>query len=70
MYLQWDKDVDLLELSFDPLLVILFEGLTEDKHPYNFLVGAAIKDMLTTENAGEKVVPLLSKLIWPLRTGL
>ena len=26
-----------LELSFDPLLVTCFEGLIEEKHPYNFI---------------------------------
>ena len=35
--LYWEKNIVLTELNFDPILVTLFEGLVEDKHPYNFI---------------------------------
>jgi len=37
------------ELNYDPILVTCFEGLLEQKHPYNFIVPAVIKDMLLNE---------------------
>jgi len=62
--------VDLENLSYNPLLVTCFEGLVEEKHPYNFIAKTAAKEMLEFESAGDKVMPLLSKLIWPLRNAL
>ena len=60
--LKWDQGVNVagktnfvkiliffLELNYDPILVTCFEGLMEQKHPYNFIVPAVIKDMLLNE---------------------
>jgi len=33
-------------MPFDPLLATCFEGLIEDKHPYNFIAFNCIKEML------------------------
>jgi Parkin co-regulated protein. len=57
-------------LSFDPLLITCFEGLVETLHPYNFIAKEAIKEMLTSPGASEKVIPILPRLIAPLRTAL
>jgi len=42
-------------MNYDPLLITCFEGLLEDKHPYNFLAFAAIKDMLDAQVAFLKI---------------
>jgi hypothetical protein len=39
----------------------------ETDHPYNFAAPQCIKEMLVANRAYEKVVPILSKLINPLR---
>lgn len=57
-------------MPYDPLLATCFEGLIEDKHPYNFIAYNCIKEMLEEENAGDKIIPMISKLAWPLRNGL
>lgn len=46
MKLQWNTGVVISQLSYDPILVTCFEGLTEDAHPYCFIAQAAIKEML------------------------
>lgn len=60
----------LLDLSFDPILVTCFEGLVETTHPFNFIAREASIDLLMSGGANEKVFPILSKLINPLRTAL
>ena len=57
-------------LDYDPTLIICFEGLMETKHPYNFAGKQCVREMLAAPGAGEKIVPLLSRLIPPLRTAL
>ena len=46
MYLQWNKDVNLEDLSYDPILTTCCEGLVETNHPYNFIANTAVKEML------------------------
>jgi len=57
-------------LEYDPILIICFEGLSETKHPYNFVARQSIKEMLSANGAYEKVVAILPKLINPLRSAL
>ncbi|CAD8107624.1 unnamed protein product [Paramecium sonneborni] len=70
MKLQWNQGVEIGHLPYDPLMVTCFEGLIEEAHPYCFIATNAIKDMLNEQNAQEKVIPILPKLVWPLRTAL
>ena len=48
-------------------MLVCFEGLLETEHPYNFAAPQCIKEMLQADKAYEKVVPILVKLINPLR---
>ena len=66
--IQWEMPIE--NLSFDPLLVIMAEGLRETKHPYNFLACQGFHEMLEQPDAGVKTVPILPKLIRPLRLAL
>lgn len=36
-------------MPYDPLLATCFEGLVEDKHPYNFIAYQCVKEMLEEE---------------------
>eukprot|EP01017_Pseudomicrothorax_dubius_P019461 TRINITY_DN2140_c0_g3_i4.p1 TRINITY_DN2140_c0_g3~~TRINITY_DN2140_c0_g3_i4.p1 ORF type:complete len:242 (-),score=21.89 TRINITY_DN2140_c0_g3_i4:262-987(-) len=65
--LRWDQNVILSELPFDPILVTCFEGLLEDKHPYNFIAREAIRQLLESDDAAEKVIPLIPRIVAPLR---
>lgn len=59
-----------VDLPYDPLIVSCFEGLVEEKHPYSFIAYNCLKDMILDENSTNKLIPLLSKIIWPLRAAL
>ena len=41
--IKWNMGVDVSDLPFDPILVTCFDGLIEEKHPYNFIAKAVIK---------------------------
>ena len=58
------------EIDYDPLLVNCFEGLQETDHPYQFVAMQALREMLSVDSAPDKVGPMVSKLILPLRQGL
>jgi hypothetical protein len=62
--------VEVQDLPYDPILVSCFDGLIEEKHPYNFIAKAVIKEMLECPNAADKAIPIIQKIIWPLRTAL
>jgi hypothetical protein len=47
--LQWDDPPHTL--AFDPLLVMLFEGLVETKHPYMFVAHTASLELLLSKGA-------------------
>ena len=66
--LAWTTSID--DLDFDPVLVLLAEGLRETAHPLPFISRQAFTELLSTPNAPAKVVPLLSKLINPLKLAL
>jgi hypothetical protein len=38
-----------IDLAYDPLLVTCFEGLIEEKHPYNFIANECVKELLQAE---------------------
>ena len=54
-------------MDYDPTLLVCFEGLIETEHPYNFAAPQCIKEMLVAKGSFEKVSPILSKIINPLR---
>ncbi|KAM7445847.1 hypothetical protein ABFA07_005819 [Porites harrisoni] len=66
--LHWNTPPD--NLPFDPVLVILAEGLRETKHPYTFVAREGFREMLEVDDAGSRTLPILSKLIVPLRAAL
>jgi hypothetical protein len=68
--LRWDSGVVLEELGFDPLLITCFEGLVETTHPFNFIAKQAVKELLESPGAADKIVPLLPRVIAPLRAAL
>ena len=63
-------------MPFDPILVALFEGLVETKHPFSLMATAGVKDLLAThvraahQDARGKAFPVLKKLVLALRTSL
>jgi hypothetical protein len=57
-------------LDYDPILCVCFEGLLETVHPYNFAARQCIREMLQARGSHNKVIPLLSKLVNPLRMSL
>lgn len=68
MSLQWTTPPS--QLAYDPLLLTLFEGLIETEHPYMFVSRQGSKELLTAEGAVEKTVPLIPRLVMPLRVAL
>jgi len=58
------------ELPYNPLLVTCFDGLIEEKHPYGFIAYNVCKEMIEDENSAEKLIDILTKIVWPLRTAL
>ena len=66
--LRWDIPVE--QVDFDPLLVNCFEGLQETEHPYAFVAMQALREMLQSEGAEQRVQPVVSKIVLPLRMGL
>uniref|UniRef100_A0A4W3I0P6 Parkin coregulated like n=2 Tax=Callorhinchus milii TaxID=7868 RepID=A0A4W3I0P6_CALMI len=66
--LQWERPPETI--AFDPLLINLAEGLRETKHPYTFVSKEGFKELLQVENATEKAIPLVPKLIPVLKAAL
>ena len=66
--LRWDIPVE--QVDFDPLLINCFEGLQETEHPYAFVAMQALREMLQSQGAEERVQPVVSKVVLPLRMGL
>lgn len=50
------------------MLINCFEGLLETEHPYSFVANKALVELLQAEGAGEKTIPIASKLVLPLRS--
>jgi len=57
-----------IDLDYDPLLINCFEGLLETEHPYTFVANQALIELLEAPGATDKTIPLIPKLIMPLRT--
>src|SRR5574343_1548229 len=68
MRLHWDTNHS--QLSYDPLLVTLFEGLIETEQPFMFVARQGCKELLTADGAADKTIPLIPRLVMPLRTAL
>jgi hypothetical protein len=51
--------VEVSDLPYDPILVTCFDGLIEEKHPYNFIAKAVIKEMLENSVAPDKTIPII-----------
>ncbi|KAM5338806.1 PACRG-like protein isoform 1-T3 [Glossophaga mutica] len=66
--LQWECPPE--NLPFDPLLITLAEGLRETKHPYTFVSKEGFKELLLVQDAPEKALPLLPRLIPVLKAAL
>lgn len=67
--LVWTVQVETIK-NFDPLLILFFQGLIEVDHPFNFIVGQGITDLLNSYGAYEKTVSVLPFLVMPLRLAL
>ncbi|XP_038647425.1 PACRG-like protein isoform X2 [Scyliorhinus canicula] len=66
--LQWDQPPETV--CFDPLLTILAEGLRETRHPYTFVAKEGFKELLEVEDAADKALPLVPKVIPKLKAAL
>ncbi|XP_045690413.1 PACRG-like protein [Phyllostomus hastatus] len=66
--LQWECPPE--NLPFDPLLITLAEGLRETKHPYTFVSKEGFRELLLVQDAPEKAVPLLPRLVPVLKAAL
>ncbi|XP_072920068.1 PACRG-like protein [Hemitrygon akajei] len=66
--LQWEQPPETI--PFDPILIILAEGLRETKHPYTFVTKEGFKELLEVEDAAEKAIPLVPKVIPKLKAAL
>ena len=66
--LAWSTPVQ--DAAFDPLLVTLAEGLKETMHPHAFVARQGFIELLQVPDAGPKAIPVLSKVVGPIRTAL
>jgi len=66
--LRWETDIE--HVQYDPLVVTFAEGLVETRHPYHFVARKGLKDLLTAHGAGARTVPLVHRLIRPIRATL
>lgn len=64
----WKMELDKLDYQF--YMPLFFDGLTEGRPPYNYLVEQAIVEMLEANMAGMKVLPILPQLIRPIKSEL
>lgn len=66
--LKWDQPPE--ELSYNPLLVTVSDGLRETRHPYVFVAQNAFKELLCAEGAKEKILPLLPQVVRNIRAAM
>jgi hypothetical protein len=66
--LSWNQSPD--SVPFDPVLVLLAEGIREIVHPYSFVARVGFKELLEIPDASDKATPVIPKLIPPLRAAL
>ncbi|XP_043978944.1 parkin coregulated gene protein [Gambusia affinis] len=60
--------VDIEKLDYQYYLPLLFHGLCETVYPYQFLAREGIRDMLN--RGGPRILPVLPKLIIPIRNAM
>ncbi|KAK3601355.1 hypothetical protein CHS0354_037671 [Potamilus streckersoni] len=58
------------QVSFDPVLVTLAEGIRETVHPYTFVSRQGFKELLQVPNSGQKAFPLLPRVAIAIRGAL
>ncbi|CAF1646767.1 unnamed protein product [Adineta ricciae] len=66
--LAWNTSID--DLNYDPLLVLLAEGLRETDHPLPFISRQGFTELMASPNAPPKVIPILPNLINPIKLAL
>ena len=66
--LAWSTSID--DLDYDPVLLLLAEGLRETAHPLPFISRQGFTELMSNINARPKVLPLLPKLINPIKLAL
>ena len=57
-------------MPFDPVLVTLAEGLRETQHPFDFVARTGFKDLIESQDAYQKALNVLPKLIIPIKNAL
>ncbi len=62
--------ISKIELEYDPILLVCFEGLMETEHPYNFASRECVRQMLLADDSYDKVIPILPKIIPSLRQAI
>jgi hypothetical protein len=66
--LAWNTSID--DLNYDPVLVLLAEGLRETAHPLPFISRQGFTELMSNINARPKVIAVLPKLINPMKLAL
>jgi hypothetical protein len=66
--LMWNQPPE--NVPFDPVLVTLADGLRETSHPFNFVAQSGFKDLLETQDADEKAIHVLPKLVLPIKNAI
>ena len=71
-FVAWKKTHDYLwETDQESDIIFHYsQGLRETKHPYTFVAREGFREMLEVDDAGSRTLPILSKLIVPLRAAL
>eukprot|EP00116_Pleurobrachia_bachei_P019184 sb/3479446/ len=66
--LTWSQPPETL--SYDPLLIHLAEGLKETQHPYTFVAREAFIELCELTGSVDKVLPILTRLIPPVKMAM
>lgn len=66
--LAWNTSID--DLNYDPVLILLAEGLRETSHPLPFVSRQGFTELLSNINAKPKVISVLPNLINPIKLAL
>jgi hypothetical protein len=66
--LAWNTSID--DLNYDPILVLLAEGLRETAHPLPFISRQGFTELMSNVNARPKTISILPKLINPIKLAL
>ena len=66
--LAWNTSVD--DLNYDPILILLAEGLRETAHHLPFISRQGFTELMSNTNARPKVLPLLPQIINPIKVAM